>query len=291
MASDANASVSTGAVNGDAGGSARRAIRPPPKRFAALEQRSMYELSTFLAASPLLRAIRSGESRPVLVLPGFGADDASTRPLRSVLKAQGHWAHGWRLGRNTPTPELHDAMTQRLLELHTRHHTKVALIGISLGGMYARELARTHPHTVHQVITLGSPFRMRAGDRSTLSAFLDRRHRAPTDTEPELPPEHHRPPLPVPVTCIYTRTDGLVRWHSCIETAGPHRENIEVRGSHSGLGHNVAALIAISDRLAQPHGQWRPFQPRRGLRRLYPNPASWQPPTSNHRPQLVFTGA
>jgi hypothetical protein len=257
----------------------------------------MYEFSAFVAASPLLRSIGRGEHRPVLVLPGFGADDASTRPLRSVLRAQGHWAHGWSLGRNTPTPELFDGLSHRLTELHDRHHRPISLVGISLGGMYARELARTQPGAVEQVITLGSPFRMRAGDRSTLSAFLERRHPddtdtdTPTDNELDAPAEDDRDPVPVPVTCIYTRTDGLVRWHSCIEEAGPQRENIEVRGSHSGLGHNVAALIAINDRLAQPHGQWQPFQPKRPLRRLYPPPASWRPPAERPQEQLVLCSA
>jgi pimeloyl-ACP methyl ester carboxylesterase len=251
----------------------------------------MYEFSTFVATAPLLRALGRGDQRPVLVLPGFGADDASTRPLRSVLKAQDHWVHGWRLGRNTPTPELFEAITERLEELHGRHEAKVGLVGISLGGIYARELARTHPEMVSQVITLGSPFRMRAGDRSTLSKFLDRRRQAPSEAEPEqeLPPEDERPSLPVPATCIYTRTDGLVRWHACIEEAGPLRENIEVRGSHSGLSHNVAALIAVSDRLAQPEGEWKPFQPRRGLRRLYPLPASWRAPAVEEPPRRRLT--
>jgi len=278
----------------DGGGSAlraRRPIRPPPKRFAVLEQRAMLEFSTFLAAAPLLRANRRGDGHPVLVLPGLGGDDASTRPLRSVLKTQGYGVHGWGLGRNEPTPALFEAMEQRLLELHARENAKVSLIGLSLGGIYGRELARNHPEAVRQVMTLGSPFRMRAGDRSTISSFIERRRPAPSPAEPELAAEDIRPPLPVPVTCIYTRTDGLVRWHSCIEEVGPDRENVEVRGSHSGLGHNVAALIVISDRLAQPEGQWRPFQPKWGSRRLYPFPASWRPPVDGDEPRKHLRAA
>jgi hypothetical protein len=75
---------------------------------------------------------------------------------------------------------------------------------------------------------------------------------------------------------VYTRTDGIVRWYTCLESEGGQRESIEVRGSHSGLGFNPAVLIALADRLAQREGQWRPFEPPCALRYLYPEPASYQ---------------
>jgi hypothetical protein len=80
----------------------------------------------------------------------------------------------------------------------------------------------------------------------------------------------------VPVTAIYTRTDGVVRWWQCIESVGERRENIEVHGSHSGLGFNPAVIYAVSDRLAQPADRWRPFRPPPGSRSLYPPPADWR---------------
>jgi hypothetical protein len=85
-------------------------------------------------------------------------------------------------------------------------------------------------------------------------------------------PEDDKPPLSVPSTAIYSRTDGVVRWYTCIERAGDLRENIEVRGSHSGLGWNPAVLVAIGDRLAQPEGTWRPFRPPCGTAHLFPRP-------------------
>lgn len=88
-------------------------------------------------------------------------------------------------------------------------------------------------------------------------------------------PEAERIPLEVPATAVYSRADGIVRWHACIEADGPLRENIEVRGSHSGLGYNPAVLIAISDRLAQREGSWRPFRPPPGTSPLFPQPATW----------------
>jgi hypothetical protein len=74
-------------------------------------------------------------------------------------------------------------------------------------------------------------------------------------------------PPPVPSTAIYTRSDGIVAWQGCREQESATTENIEVEGSHSGLGYNPAALYAIADRLAQTEGEWRPFD-RSGLRSL-----------------------
>ena len=84
--------------------------------------------------------------------------------------------------------------------------------------------------------------------------------------------EEDREPVPVPTTAIYSRTDGIVRWHTCIDTVSPRHENVEVRGSHSGLGHNPTVLAVIADRLAQPEGRWRPFKPAPWAAVWYPKP-------------------
>jgi hypothetical protein len=132
------------------------------------------------------------------------------------------------------------------------------------------------------VITLASPFRIRPGDKSTLSVLMERV--GIMDRYPELPgadiPEEERPSLRMPASAIYSRTDGIVRWHVCIDAEGPFRENIAVRGSHSGLAVNPGALLAVADRLAQPEGQWSPFRPPRGTGFLFPEPAKWRPPRS-----------
>ena len=72
------------------------------------------------------------------------------------------------------------------------------------------------------------------------------------------------------------RSDGVAQWTLCLEEEGPERENIEVVGSHIGLGHNPAVAYAVADRLAQPEGDWRPFAPPFPLRHLYPSPAVWE---------------
>jgi hypothetical protein len=255
--------------------SGRAPVDAPSVLLRVLEGRALYEFGTFLAASPFLRAIGRGDRHPVLVLPGFTADDRSTLPLRWFLRGQGYWTHGWTLGSNMgPTRRVVRGLEARLTEVHERHDRTVTLIGWSLGGIYARLLARRHPDMVRQVITLGSPFRMIDGDHSTAERLWNRRqHRfSATDREELYLPEDDRPPLSVPSTAIYTRTDGVVRWYTCIERAGDRRENIEVRGSHSGLGWNPAVLVAIADRLAQPEGTWRPFRPPLGTAHLFPRP-------------------
>jgi pimeloyl-ACP methyl ester carboxylesterase len=263
----------------DAAERSHAGVRAPSALLLAAEQRAVLELGAFVAASPLLRMAGRGDRHPVLVLPGFTAGDRSTMPLRWFLRSQGWWAHGWHLGPNFgPTRRVVTGIQERLDELHGLHGRTVSIVGWSLGGIYARELARRKPELVRQVITLGSPFRMVDGDRSWASGMyetLSPAHRAELLRIAER--EEDRDRLAVPSTAIYTRTDGIVRWHTCIDERSDRSENIEVRGSHSGLGHNPTVLAVIADRLAQPEGQWRPFRPYPWAKVWYPRPASWQP--------------
>src|SRR5437870_1661144 len=140
------------------GGDAAPGVRAPDRLLLWLEQRALFELGALVAASPWLRLLGRGDQHPVLVLPGFTASDVTTTPLRWQLRSWGYWAHGWQLGRNLgPTPAVLEGLVDRLLTLHERHGRKVTLIGWSLGGIYARELARQFPDSVRSVITLGSP--------------------------------------------------------------------------------------------------------------------------------------
>lgn len=244
---------------------------------ALAEQWSVVELMSLQFAGPWRGLIPQGHGEPVLVLPGFTGSDRSTRPLRQVLKARGFHVHGWGLGQNFgPHPRVVDGLRQRLAALHDRHGRPISVVGWSLGGIYARELARAEPDAVRQVITLASPFRFRSDDRGRASRLYDQLAPAVDPFPDRLVQEHEREPLPVPTTAIYTRTDGVVAWRTCIETAGVDRENISVVGTHNGLGFNFGALVAVADRLAQPAGTWTPFRPPLILRGWYRRPASWQ---------------
>jgi pimeloyl-ACP methyl ester carboxylesterase len=252
-----------------------RQVPAPPLLYRLLEHRAVYETGAFIASSPVLRLAGRGDRHPVLVLPGFTASDRSTEPLRWFLRGQGYWVHGWQLGRNLgPTERTLEGLSSRLQELHDRHGRPVSVIGWSLGGIYARMLAHNHPELVRQVITLGSPFRMQQGDHSHAEALWQ-------VLAPGFPPDLDAlfdsvTPLPVPSTAIYSKTDGVVAWYTCIETLGPRRESIEVRGSHMGLGVHPAALWAVADRLAQREGTWKPFRAPLALRQLFPRPETYR---------------
>jgi pimeloyl-ACP methyl ester carboxylesterase len=254
-------------------------LRPPPLRRAAMEWLSVYEVSAFHPASPLFAFVKSGDGHPVLILPGFVGSDRSTAPLRQLLRMRGHDAHGWLLGANygAHAPVM-SGMYRRLEHLHERTGRMVTIVGWSLGGMFARELARDRPTIVRQVITLSAPFRFRDGDRGHASALYDAFGPRAEPFTGRSRPEHERPEMPVPVSSIYTRTDGVVPWHACIEEVGPRRENIEVRATHTGIATNMLAAIAVADRLAQAPDRWRPFRAPLPLRPWFPRPTTWRPP-------------
>ena len=237
----------------------------PPRALLLLEGRALLEMAACLPAALLLRRAPAGDGHPVLVLPGFLASDLSTRVLRGFLRGRGYRTHGWRLGRNLgPRPEVALGMAERLADLHARYGRRVSLIGWSLGGVYARELARRAPETVRQVITLGSPFR----DLAATNVPTAVREAAERRVLPEHAGERAllREPIPVPATAIYSRTDAIAAWESCREVEGPLAENIEVESSHLGLGHHPVVLLTIADRLAQSEGEWKPFAPSPGWR-------------------------
>jgi pimeloyl-ACP methyl ester carboxylesterase len=247
--------------------------KPPHPLLALMEVRAATELGAYAATAPAMAALlpRAGHDRHVLVLPGFMAGDRSTAPLRAFLGALGYDTQGWGLGTNLgPTAEIVEGMIA-LIEKLDRQKGPIDIIGWSLGGLFAREMARLAPHTARQVITLGSPFQTTGPEQShARAAFNALRSRHSDHIMVPRMPSWAREPLAVPTTSIYTRTDGVVSWHQCLNRDLPQTENVEVYGSHCGLGHNPAALFVIADRLAQRQREWEPFRAPRRLRGLYP---------------------
>ena len=133
---------------------------------------------------------------------------------------------------------------------------------------------RAAPDLVRRVITVGSPF---AGDLK--SNIVWPMYEVATGTRiAGIPPDvvaRINEPLPVPSTAVYSRTDGVVAWKSCLDAAGDSTENIAVSGSHIGLLHNPAVLYVIADRLAQPPGTHQPFDPS-GWQRLVAKPGPFR---------------
>ena len=210
----------------------------------AKELRAAPEFAAFVAlAAPMIASVPRGDGHPVLVLPGLGGGDTSTRPLRWFLDRLGYRTHGWGLGRNTgPSRHVSAALDRLLAKLVDEHGRRLSLVGWSLGGAFAADLASHASHRVRCVISLGSPLGGRV-------------------------------PVDVPTTSVYSRSDSIVPWRASILPAGPLRENVEVRGSHLGLGHNPAALVIIADRLSLPETAWKPYAVPRWARPWIPEPA------------------
>ncbi|MCB1043123.1 MAG: alpha/beta hydrolase [Acidobacteria bacterium] len=237
-------------------------IEPPSLWNLILEGRWIFELGSYYASYPLLKKAPKGDGHPVMVLPGFMTGDLVTKPLRRYLKAMGYTVYGWEQGINFGDhfhPEdgldVETGVIQHLDAIHRRHGQKVSLVGWSLGGVYAREIARAFPEHIRMVITLGSPFRdpITATNVRWLYEALNGYKLQSVDRSVFA---RMRTPPPVPTTSIYTKSDGIVSWKSCLEEESKTSENIRVPGSHQGLGHNPIALMIIAKRLAQEEGAW-----------------------------------
>ncbi len=241
----------------------------------AMELRAPWEFGAVLPAWPMLQRAPAGDGHPVIVFPGLSASDASTAPMRGYLQGLGYGVSGWNQNHNFgPRAGVMQAALRQVQAAYNEHGRKVSLIGWSLGGVYARELAKMLPDCVRSVITMGTPF---AGSHTSTNAWriyeLTRGRKVEDETDlfdlPTAPP--------VPTTSIFTRTDGVVAWQASVQApckANPHTENVEVYASHMGLGLNPTAWWAVADRLSQVPGQWSPFARKGGLQGLlFPNPA------------------
>lgn len=248
----------------------------PPSLLLALTElpRAIVELGSLAPAAPLLAMAPRGDGHPVMVLPGFVTSDVSTTLLRRFLRGLGYNTHAWELGRNLGPKAIGwggEKLIARLDDIHKETGQRVSLIGWSLGGVMARQLSRRLPDAVRQVISLGSPFAGTPRATNVWRAYelLTGQKIDDKDTRDQLRESATAPP--VPSTAIYTKEDGVVAWQNCMEPRGTKTDNIEVHGSHCGLGVNPAVLYAVADRLAQHEGNWQPFERESGLRPLvYP---------------------
>lgn len=247
------------------------ASRPSLPLLLSEPPRAGLDLGALLVTWPVLATAPRGDGHPVLVLPGLLTGDPETLLLRNALRLLGHRVHAWRLGTNRgATGRVVESLRGRLEQLHRESGRRVSIVGWSLGGVYAQELARAHPGSVRGLVTLGSPVLRRHTWVQDLSRVVDRTsHLLPLAGS--LPRPWAEPgPLRVPATSVYTRSDGVVDWRTCRLRSAARRENVEVRGSHLGLAHNPAVLWLLADRLAQREGSWSAFRPPVALRPLYP---------------------
>lgn len=228
---------------------------------------------------PLVRSSLS-KRRPeagtlVIVVPGFGADDRYTAPLRHFLYRRGHDAEGWGLGKNlagldlqhspedlspgwdidrtrryngeASVPYLADRLTERVLARHADAGRPVSLVGWSLGGYLAREAARDLPEIVDRVITLGSP--IIGGPKYTTVAPVFRKRGLDLDWIEEEVRKREQRPIRQPITAIYSRTDGIVDWGAALDHHSRNVTHVEVDAAHLGLAFNPAVWRIVLDAL------------------------------------------
>jgi pimeloyl-ACP methyl ester carboxylesterase len=242
------------------------ALSAPSYWQLALEARAPLELWASVLSFPILRQCPRGDGHPVLVFPGLAAGDFSTFPMRRFLESLGYPTYGWMQGLNAgPRHGVLAGCKERIEELFEMHGRKLSLVGWSLGGLYAREMAKTLPGMVRQVITLGSPF---TGNPHATNAWRLFELLCGHRVDDPLMQQRLREAPPVPTTSIYSKTDGIVAWQCSVQSPAQQTENIELSASHFGIGMNPLALYALADRLAQKEGAWKTFH-RKGLRALF----------------------
>ena len=251
---------------------------PPKTAFSALEPRALLEAAALPWSLPILLNAPRGDGHPVLLLPGFMGSERSLIGLELFLRNRGYAAQTWGLGRNVGFHAKHTAaIEQKIRYLHHQTGRKVSLVGWSLGGVFALYGAHQVPECVRCVVTLGSPVSVDA-QGSASPAFVKAMYRliahplgpSAHSLQPRAKKLRERVDLAVPLSCLYSLGDGIVPPQEATVDGDPARcENIRVPGSHVGLGFNAVVLWIVADRLAQPEGQWRPFEPSGVLGRAY----------------------
>ncbi|ALC13359.1 esterase/lipase family protein [Sphingopyxis sp. 113P3] len=186
---------------------------------------------------------------PVMVLPGFLSGDWATRTLRADLRRAGFRCYAWGLGFNRgATADLLERIDGRVEWIIARTGRAPALVGWSLGGIYAREYAKHHPDKVARVVTLGSPF---SGSRRANRAW--RLYHAVARHPVECPPvDFHPAPRPaIPTFALWSPRDGIVAPGSARGLPSESDRQVEVDCSHMGFAYAPASVAAIVTALTE----------------------------------------
>ena len=228
-----------------------RRIESPPLFNVILETRSVVEWISMFGIYPFIPKHKASKNRPVLLMPPYLGNDLSTTFVRNYLKSVGFKTYKWELGVNMINSKSLPKLIEKLDEIFEIHQEKVSLVGWSGGGIFAKIIANRHPDKVEQLITIGSPVwgvkNMKTPVVRSLEFLRGRKLKERNDKfikELEEIPD-------VPVTCIYTKTDGLLPWKHCMEAETLRKDikNIEVFGSHCGMGANASVLLTVANSL------------------------------------------
>lgn len=239
----------------------QRPISAPSLGLLALEPlRAAFEFVGHEVMSE--KTLPRGDKHAVVIFPGLATNEFVTRPLHSFCARMGYRSVDWGLGFNLgPEGEVEswlDSLAEKIQERTSQHRQPISLVGWSLGGIYAREVAKRLNSRVRQVITIGTPFSGAAEHTNVGLVYrLLNGKKAPADAKLL---DMLRTAPPVPTSSIYSRTDGVVAWRACLNKNRSGRsESIEIEGSHCGMPWNPAVLRVVANRLAQPLGSWRPY--------------------------------
>ncbi len=234
-------------------------IKAPSIYFTLYEFRIFYEVPSYLLTN--IFKYPEGDGHPVLVLPGFMSSDITTLPIRLFLDRLNYKTHGWNLGINFGFSDVFEEKLLKVLYgIYHYYNKKVSIIGWSLGGLFAREIAKKKPEMVRSVITLGSPF----NDITTctnLKWLYEIVGRQKVKNIDYCLLKNLDEPPPVPTTAIYSHTDGIVAGKGCMnKNCSDQIENIPVFSSHLGLCFNFLVYNILANRLSQKENDWKPYE-------------------------------
>ena len=219
------------------------ALRAPPARALL---RELWALQFYAPPRPDPRTLPNGKGKPVMVIPAFLTGDSYTRGLRDYLTQCGFQSFGAAIGPNWgPTAHILSSLRSRFREIRNAASAPVALVGISLGGLLARDLAFDFPGEISHVATIASPISLPTA--SHLKPLISLCAHAYSS---DLKFARLAQPLPVPWTSIYSKRDGLIAWQSCLCDA-PGGLCFEVDAPHIAMARNPQALSALITRLAE----------------------------------------
>ena len=238
-------------------------VKPPSKTLLMLEfARTPWEMGAHYVARPVLSLAPKGDGHMVMAIPGFLANDLTTKAMRMYLNRCGYQTSGWKQGTNYGySDDIGENLAWWISRLFEKHG-KISLVGQSLGGVYACEMARMYPHMVRFVITLGSPY-ADIENASNVTWLYNRINGKDHGKSFDYQPIRFQIPPPVPTTSIYSKTDGVISWRSSDfdKYYNGQYESVEILGSHIGMSFNPHSLWVVANRLAQPEENWQPFKP------------------------------
>lgn len=214
------------------------------------ELRAVRDLATTWTRRRDLRQAPRGQGQPVLLVPGFRTSDRAMAVHRRYLEKLGFVVRGWGLGTNQGNVKaLLPRLSEQVDQFCQAVGSPVALVGVSLGGVLAREVARDRPEQVRRVITLGTP--VVGGPKYTVAASTFIRRGYDLDAIAAEAEARSRTPFAMPVTAVLSPDDGVVHWAACFDRNDPKVEHVQIRSTHVGLLFHADARIIMAERLAR----------------------------------------